>query len=82
VGVSPDDNRETAGRLFAAWERWDLETVGSLLGEGPVHIVGVVELAGGKVVKADFYFAEPFDPPAARERWASGGDAGDGRTAE
>ena len=134
--MSPDNDRGTAGRLFAAWERWDLETVGSLLaedavdtrpqsgerfvgranimrmyrevpgppqiswrtvrggqdvwvaqgiveyGEGPVHIVGVVELAGDKVVKADFYFAEPFDPPAARERWASGGDGADGQAAE
>jgi hypothetical protein len=40
-------------------------------GEGPVHIVGVVELAGGAVVEADFYFAEPFDPPEARARWAA-----------
>ena len=38
-------------------------------GEGPVHIIGVVELAGGAVVAADFYFAEPFEPPDARARW-------------
>jgi len=118
-------NAEAAEQLFAAWERWDLDTVGALVaedsvdtrpqsgerfvgranimgmyrevpgppqiswrtvrggpdvwvaqgiveyGEGPVHIVGVVELAGGEVVEADFYFAEPFDPPEARERWAT-----------
>ena len=40
-------------------------------GEGPVHIIGVVELAGGAVISADFYFAEPFDPPEARARWTS-----------
>jgi hypothetical protein len=39
-------------------------------GEGPVHIVGIVEVAGGAVVEADFYFAEPFEPPEARTRWA------------
>jgi hypothetical protein len=40
-------------------------------GEGPVHLVGIVELDGGAVVEADFYFAEPFDPPEARARWAA-----------
>ncbi len=118
------DNREAAERLFAAWERWDLDTIGSLLaddavdgrpqsgerfvgraniigmyrevpgpprirwrsvrggpgvwvaegiveyGEGPVQLVGVVELSDGVVAKADYYFAEPFAPPEARARWA------------
>ena len=121
------DNREAAERLFAAWERWDLDTIGSLLaddavdgrpqsgerfvgraniigmyrevpgpprirwrsvrggpgvwvaegiveyGEGPVQLVGVVELSDGLVVKADYYFAEPFAPPEARARWAEPG---------
>jgi SnoaL-like domain len=116
--------RKAAERLFAAWERWDLETVDSLTaddavderpqsgerfvgrtnimgmyaevpgpprirwhnitggplvwvaegivdyGEGPVNIIGIAELAGEKVTKARFYFADPFDPPAARVRWA------------
>ena len=116
-------NAETAEQLFAAWERWDLDTIATLYaedavdtrpqsgerfvgltnimgmyrevpgpplitwrtlrggpdvwaaqgtveyGEGPVHIVGVVELADGAVVQADFYFADPFDPPEARARW-------------
>jgi hypothetical protein len=111
--------------LFAAWERWDLDTIESLVaehavdtrpqsgerfvgranimgmyrevpgpptiawrtvrggpdvwvaegtveyGEGPVNLVGVVELEAGAVVRADFYFAEPFDPPASRARWAN-----------
>jgi hypothetical protein len=26
-------SREAAEKLFAAWERWDLETVGSLIAE-------------------------------------------------
>ena len=121
------DSREAAERLFAAWERWDLDTIGSLLaddavdgrpqsgerfvgraniigmyrevpgpprirwrsvrggpavwvaegtveyGEGPVQLVGVVELGHGVVVKADNYFAEPFIPPEARARWAEPG---------
>jgi hypothetical protein len=116
--------RDAAAKLFAAWERWDLDTVGSLVaddavderpqsgerfvgrsnimgmyvevpgsprirwrsvqggpsvwvaegivdyGEGPVNIVGVVELADAKVEKARFYFADPFDPPAERARWS------------
>ena len=116
--------RDAAAKLFAAWERWDLDTVGSLVaddalderpqsgeqfvghsnimgmyvevpgpprirwrsivggpsvwvaeglvdyGEGPVNIVGIVELADAKVKKARFYFAEPFDPPAERARWS------------
>jgi hypothetical protein len=39
-------------------------------GEGPVNIVGIVELADAKVKKARFYFADPFDPPAERARWS------------
>lgn len=39
-------------------------------GEGPVNIVGIVELADGKVNTARFYFADPFDPPAGRARWS------------
>ncbi|HVD54124.1 MAG TPA: nuclear transport factor 2 family protein [Propionibacteriaceae bacterium] len=116
--------RETAEKLFAAWERWDLDTVGSLVaddavderpqsgerfvgrsnimgmyaevpgpprirwrsvtggpavwvaegtvdyGEGPVNIIGIVELADGQVNKARFYFADPFDPPAERAPWS------------
>jgi hypothetical protein len=116
---------EAAERLFAAWQRWDLDTIASLYaedavdtrpqsgerfvgranimgmyrevpgppritwrtvrggpdiwaaqgtvdyGEGPVHIVGIVEVTDGAVVEADFYFAEPFDPPTARARWAA-----------
>jgi hypothetical protein len=116
--------RDAAAKLFAAWERWDLDTVGSLVaddavderpqsgerfvgrsnimgmyaevpgpprirwrsivggpsvwvaeglvdyGEGPVNIVGIVELADAKVEKARFYFADPFDPPAQRARWS------------
>ena len=42
-------------------------------GEGPVQLVGVVELGDGVVVKADYYFAEPFAPPEARARWAEPG---------
>jgi len=116
-------NAEAAERLFAAWERWDLDTVGSLVaedavdtrpqsgerfvgrdrimgmyrevpgppritwrsvrggpqvwvaegtveyGEGPVNIVGIVELADGLVRHAAYYFAEPFEPPESRLRW-------------
>ena len=40
-------------------------------GEGSVPIVGLVELEDGAVVEADFYFADPFDPPEQRARWRS-----------
>ena len=117
--------REAAEQFFGAWERWDLDTIASLIaedavderpqsgerfvgraniigmhrevpgppritwrsvrggptvwvcegiveyGEGPVHLVGVVELEQLHVVAARFYFADPFDPPAERARWAS-----------
>ena len=123
--MSEQTNREAAERLFAAWERWDLDTVESLVandaidsrpqsgehfvgqanimamyhtvpgppkirwqrirggpavwvaqgiveyGEGPVHIIGIVEFADGKMVKGDHYFADPFEPPEYRARWAS-----------
>jgi hypothetical protein len=123
--VAAGANEQAAAQLFAAWERWDLETIASLVaddavdtrpqsgerfvgradimgmyrevpgppritwrsvrggldvwvaqgvveyGEGPVHIVGIVQLADGAVVAADYYFAEPFEPPEARARWAA-----------
>jgi hypothetical protein len=116
---------DAAERLFAAWGRWDLDTVASLYagdavdtrpqsgerfvgrdrimgmyrevpgppriswrsvrggpavwvaegtveyGEGPVHIVGVAEMGDGLVQRADFYFADPFEPPEERARWTS-----------
>jgi hypothetical protein len=116
-------NSEVAKQLFAAWERWDLDTIESLVaddavdrrpqsgerfvgrsnimamyrevpgppkitwrtirggpqvwiaqgivdyGEGEVHLIGIVEFAEGNVVNGDYYFANPFEPPAARARW-------------
>jgi hypothetical protein len=52
-------------------------------GEGPVHIVGIVEFADGKITMADYYFAEPFDPPASRMwSWRSSGTSGTAETRE
>jgi hypothetical protein len=31
-------------------------------GEGPVSFVGIAEVEDGLVVKADYYFADPFEP--------------------
>ena len=31
-------------------------------GEGPVNFVGIAEVEGDLVVKADYYFADPFEP--------------------
>jgi hypothetical protein len=118
-------NHEAAETLFAAWERWDLGTVDSLLaddavdrrpqsgecfvgrtnimgmyrevpgppriawgrirggpdvwvaegtveyGQGPVNLVGIVEFADGRVASGDYYFAQPFEPPESRARWAT-----------
>jgi hypothetical protein len=118
-------NRETAEKLFAAWERWDLATIESLVandaidsrpqsgehfvgrsnimgmyrevpgppditwqrirggpdvwvaegiveyGEGPVRLVGIVEFADGMMVKGDYYFANTFESPESRARWAT-----------
>ncbi len=123
--MSEDMNNAAADELFAAWERWDLDTLGSLVaddaidrrpqsgehfvgranimamyrevpgppeitwrnirggpelwvaqglvdyGEGPVHLIGIVQFADGKIVEGDYYFADPFEPPEARARWAS-----------
>jgi hypothetical protein len=117
-------NREAAEKMFDAWERWDLDTVESLVaddaidsrpqsgehfvgranimgmyhevpgppaiswqsirggpdvwvaegivdcGEGPVHIIGILEFADGTMVKGAYYFANPFEPPESRVRWA------------
>jgi hypothetical protein len=122
--VTDRANLEAAETLFAAWARWDLDTVGSVVaddavdrrpqsgeefagranimamyrevpgppditwrsirggpqvwvaqglveyGEGPVHIIGIVEFLDGMAVQSDFYFADPFEPPEDRARWA------------
>jgi hypothetical protein len=39
-------------------------------GDGPVHLIGIAELAGGKVTRADYYFSERFEAPESRARWA------------
>ena len=35
-------------------------------GEGPVHLLGIVEFEGGRMVEADYYFADPFEAPDYR----------------
>ena len=69
--------REVPGPPEITWRRvrggpkvWVAEGIVEY-GEGPVHLVGVVEFAHGQVVRADYYFAEPFDPPEPRARWAT-----------
>jgi hypothetical protein len=122
--MSDESDKEAAETLLAAWERWDLDTIQSLLapdavdsrpqsgerfvgrrnivgmyrevpgppqitwrsirgghriwvaegiveyGAGPVHLVGILEMRDGKLAKASYYFADPFEPPADRARWA------------
>jgi len=122
--MSADPNERAVREYFAAFERWDLETVERLLaediiegrpqsgerfvgpanvvgmlrnlpsrpqiawrsvrggpavwvaegivdyGDGPVHLVGIVELAGGEVVRSDYYFSDPFEAPEYRTPWA------------
>jgi hypothetical protein len=122
MGDEPD--RNAAETYFAAFERWDLETAGSLVaedavegrpqsgerfvgranvmgmlralpsepriswrtvrggprvwvaegivdyGEGPVHLIGIAEFEGGKMVEADYYFADPFEPAEWRRPFA------------
>ena len=40
-------------------------------GEGPVHLIGVLEFTDGTMVKGDYYFANSFEPPESRARWAA-----------
>lgn len=52
--MSVDADSGAATRRFAVWERWDLDTIESLV--------------AGHAVGSDF-FAAPFDPPAGRAQW-------------
>jgi hypothetical protein len=123
--MTEHSNQDAAEALFAAWERWDLDTVESLVasdgidhrpqsgerfvgranimamyhevpgppkitwerirggpavfvaqgiveyGEGPVHLIGIVEVADGTVTESDYYYAEAFEAPESRAQWAS-----------
>lgn len=69
--------REVPGPPRITWRRvrggpavWVAEGIVEY-GEGPVRLVGVVEFAHGRVVAADYYFADPFDPPESRARWVT-----------
>jgi hypothetical protein len=39
-------------------------------GEGPVHLIGIAEFEDGKMVKADYYFADSFEPAEWRTPFA------------
>jgi hypothetical protein len=39
-------------------------------GEGPVHLIGVAEFENAKMVTADYYFADPFEPAGWRVPFA------------
>lgn len=69
--------REVPGPPRIVWHRirgsgwlWVAEGVVDY-GEGPVNLVGVVEIADALVRRADFYFASRFDPPVERRKWAA-----------
>ena len=38
-------------------------------GGPPFNIVGIMELANGKVIRERIYFSEPWEPPAWRAQW-------------
>lgn len=48
---------------------WVLEGVMNY-GEVSDYVIGVFEVSGGKIVKADWYFAPPLDPPPYHTQWA------------
>jgi limonene-1,2-epoxide hydrolase len=41
----------------------------------PLHVVGIMEFTGGKVVRERIYFGQPWEPPAWRARWVEPMDA-------
>ena len=45
-------------------------------GEGPVRFVGIAEVEDGLVVKADYYFADPFEPADWRVPFAEASQPG------
>ncbi len=40
-------------------------------GEGPVNLIGIAEVEDGAIVKADYYFADPFEPAEWRAPFVS-----------
>jgi hypothetical protein len=73
--MSEHTNREAADRLFAAWERWDLDTVESLVGNDAIdsrpqsgeHFVGRANIMA--------MYDEVPRPPQIRWRSIRGGPA-------
>ena len=67
--AQPNRKRFTVRRLLGGGDLWISELVLTYDGQ-PVHVVSVMELDRGQVVRETQYFAEPFEPGPSRARWA------------
>ena len=67
--AQPSRKRFTVRRILGGGGLWISELVLTYDGQ-PVHVVSVMEFAGGKVVRETQYFADPFEPGPSRAQWA------------
>ena len=66
--AQPSDNRFAVRRTLGCGDLWITELV-LTYDEQPVHVVSIMELERGKVVRETQYFGEPFAPGPSRAQW-------------
>ncbi len=66
--AQPDRKRFIVRRIAGSGGLWISELVLSY-DERPFHVVSIMELANGQVVRETQYFGAPFEPGASRAQW-------------
>ncbi|GIL39709.1 nuclear transport factor 2 family protein [Roseiterribacter gracilis] len=66
--AQPSKKRFTLRRILGSGEMWVSELLFTYDAQ-PVHVVSIMEFAGGKVARETQYFGDPFAPGASRARW-------------
>jgi 3-phenylpropionate/cinnamic acid dioxygenase small subunit len=66
--AQPNRKRFALRRLLGNGQLWISELV-LTYDEHPVHVVSIMELEDGKVVRETQYFGEPFEPGPSRAQW-------------
>ena len=66
--AQPDPKRFAVRRVLGEGGLWVSEIV-LTYGVQPMHVVSVMEVEGGKVVRETQYFGAPFEPGPSRAQW-------------
>ncbi len=66
--AQPNKKRFTVRRIVGGGDMWVSELVMTYDAK-PFHVVSVMELEDGEVIRETQYFSDPFEPGASRAQW-------------